>query len=150
MMPRAWKSIEEVPYCFSRSNIKLQGHVALKIVDFDPNWAFSDCNCSLGSPMATKWCIKLKVAFKRCPIVFQGHPSNFKVTQLYKSSNLTQIWPFWTVTPVWIHWWLWNIAQSLKQQRKDAPLFSKVIHQIASSHGTKHQRLWPKLDVSGL
>ena len=30
---------------------------------------------------------------------------------------LTQIWHFWTVTPVWIHWWLWNDAQSLKQHR---------------------------------
>ena len=150
MMHRAWSSIEEVPYCFSRSYVKLQGHTALKIVDFDPNWAFPDCNSSLESPMATKWCIKLKVALKRCPIIFQGHPSNFKVTQLYKSSNLTQIWPFWTVTPVWIHRWLWNLAQSLKQQRRDTPLFSKIIHQISRSHGTKHHRFWPTLDVSGL
>ena len=46
--------IEEVPYCFSRSYIKLQGHMALKIVDFDPNWAFPDCISSLKSLMATK------------------------------------------------------------------------------------------------
>ena len=78
----AWSSTEEVPYCFSRSYVKLQGHTALKIVDFDPNWAFPDCNSSLESPMATKWCTKLEVALKRCPIVFKGHPSNFKVTQL--------------------------------------------------------------------
>ena len=70
MMHRAWSSIEEVPYCFSRSNVKLQGHTALKIVDFDPNWAFPDCNSSLKSPMATKWGTKLEVALKRCPIVF--------------------------------------------------------------------------------
>ena len=70
MMHKAWSSIEEVPYCFSRSNVKLQGHAALKIVDFDPNWAFPDCNSSLESPMATKWCAKLEVALKRCPIVF--------------------------------------------------------------------------------
>ena len=31
-----------------------------------------------------------------------------------KSSNLTQIGRFWTVTPVWIHQWLRNDAQSLK------------------------------------
>ena len=30
-----------------------------------------------------------------------------------KSPILTRIGHFWTVTPVWIHWWLWNDAQSL-------------------------------------
>ena len=51
MMHKAWSRIEEVPYCFSRSYIKLQGHTALKIVKFDPNWAFPDCNSSLKSAM---------------------------------------------------------------------------------------------------
>ena len=59
MMDKAWSSIEEVPYCFSRSCVKLQGHTAKKIFDFDPNWAFPDCNSSLNSPMVTKWCIEL-------------------------------------------------------------------------------------------
>ena len=48
----------------------------------DPDWAFPDCNSSLNSPMAKKWCTKLEVALKRCPIVFQGHTSNCKVTGL--------------------------------------------------------------------
>ena len=150
MMHKAWSSIEEVPYCFSRSSIKFQGHIALQIVEFDSNWAFPDCNSSLNSTMAMKCCTKLETAKKRCPIVFQGHPLNFKVTWLYKLSNLTQIGRFRTVTPVWIQRWLWNVAQSLKQQRRDALLFSKVIHQISRSHGTKHHRFWPKLGVSGL
>ena len=47
---------------FSRSYIKLQGHTALKIIDFDPNWPFPDCISSLISPMVTKWCTKLEVA----------------------------------------------------------------------------------------
>ena len=149
-MHKAWSSIEEMPYCFSRSYVKFQGHTALKIVEFDPDWSFPDCNSILNSPMAPKWCTKLEVALKRCPIVFHGHPSNFKVTRLSKSSNLTQIGRFRTVTPVWIHRWLWNVAQSLKQQRRDTLLFSKVIHQISRSHGTKHHRFWPKLGVSGL
>ena len=76
--------IVEVSYCFTRSYVKFQGHKALKIVEFDPNWAFPDCSSSLNSPMAMKF------------------------------------------------------AQSVKQQRKDALLFSKVIHQISRSHGTKH------------
>ena len=51
---------------------------------------------------------------KRCPIVCQGHPSNFKVTRDKKSPILTRIACFRTVTPIWIRWWLWNDAQSLK------------------------------------
>ena len=66
----------------SRSYVKLQGYTAKKIVDCDPNWAFPDCNSSLNSQMATKWCTKLEVALKRCPIVFQCHLSNFQVTRL--------------------------------------------------------------------
>ena len=77
-----FNSTEEVSHCFSKSYVELQGHTAKKIIDFDPNWAFPDCNSSLNSPMATKWCTKLEVALKRCPVVFQGHTSNCKVTRL--------------------------------------------------------------------
>ena len=94
MMHRAWSGIEEVPYCFSRSYVKLQGHTALKVVDFDPNWAFPDCNSSLESPMATKWCTKLEVALKRCPIVFQGHPSNFQGHIALKIIEFDWNWAF--------------------------------------------------------
>ena len=97
MMHRAWSSIVEVPYCFSRSSVKFQGHTALKIVEFDPNWAIPDSNSSLNSPMAMKCCTKLETAKERCPIVFQGHPSNFKVTRDKTSPILTQIGPFRTI-----------------------------------------------------
>ena len=97
MMHKAWSSIEEVPYCFSRSSIKFQGHIALKIVEFDSNWAFPDCNSSWNSPMAMKCCTKLETAKKRCPIVFQGHPSNFKVIRDKTSPILTQIGRFRTI-----------------------------------------------------
>ena len=150
MIHIAWCCLGEVPYCFSRSSMKFQGHTALKIVKFDPDWPFPDCNYSLNSPMAMKCCTKLEVAKKRCPIVFEGHPSSFKVTRLYKSSNLTQIGCFWTVTPGWIHQWVRNAAQSLKYHRRDALLFVKVIHLISRSHGSKNRRIWPKLGVSGL
>ena len=96
-MPKAWSSIEEVPYCFSRSSVKFQGHRALKIVEFDPNWAFPDCNSSLNSLMAMKCCTKLETAKKRCPIVFQGHLSNFKVTRDKTSRILTEIGRFRTI-----------------------------------------------------
>ena len=121
MMDIAWCCLVEVPYCFSRSFIKYQGQRALKIIEFDPNWLFPDCNSNLNTPMATKWCTKLEVAQKRCPIVFQGHTSNYKVTQCKKSSILTQI-----------------------------SIIFKVICQIARSHGSKNRWLWPKLGISGL
>ena len=97
MMHRAWSSIVEVPYSFSRSYVKFQGHTALKIVEFDPNWAFPDSNSSLNSPMAMKCCRKLETAKERCPIFFQGHPSNFKVTLDKTSPILTQIGRFRTI-----------------------------------------------------
>ena len=129
-MHKAWSSIEEVPYCFSRSSVKFQGHTALKSVEFDPDWAFPDCNSSLNSPIAKKWCIKLEVALKRCPVVFQGHSSNFKVTWLVKSSNLTQIGCFRTLSQVWIHQWLRNDAQSLKLHWRGALLFLAATKQL--------------------
>ena len=97
MMHKAWSSIEEVPYCFSRSSVKFQGHRALKIVEFYSNWAFPDCNSSLNSPMALECCTKLETAKKRCPIVFQGHSSNVKVTRYKTSPILTQIGRFRTI-----------------------------------------------------
>ena len=39
----------------------LRSHGA-KIAEFDPDWAFPDCNSSLNSPMAMKCCTKLEVA----------------------------------------------------------------------------------------
>ena len=150
MIHKAWSSIEEVPYWFWRSFVKFQGHMALKIVEFDPDWAFPDSSSSLNTPMATKWCTKIEVALKRCPFVFQGHPSNFKVARLKKLSNLTQIGRFRTVTPFRVHIWWWNDAYSLMMVRRGALLFLKVIRQISRSHGSKNRRIWPRLGVSGL
>ena len=62
MIHIAWCCLGEVPYCFSRSSVKFQGHTALKNVEFDPDWAFPDSNSSLNSPMGTKCCTKLEVA----------------------------------------------------------------------------------------
>ena len=117
MMHKAWSSTEKVPYCFSSSSVKFQGHTGQKIV-----WLFPDCKSSIGE----------------VPYFFQGHPSNFKVTRDKKSTILTRIERFRTVTLVWIHWWLWNDARSLKQHRRGALLFFKVIRQISRSHGTKN------------
>ena len=88
------------PFKRSRSKVKVTEVKG----NFAPIWAFPECNSSLNVQMATKWCTKLEVAKKRCPIVFREHLSNFKVTQDKKLSLLTQIGCFQTVTPVWIGW----------------------------------------------
>ena len=158
MMHRTLSNIEEVAYCFSRSSVKFQGHTGKKIADFDLNWLFPDCISSLNLPMALKCCTKLDIVYKGCPtfnfnfrnlfdnkswynthgyirdinypIVFQGRLSNFKVTQDKKTLILTKIGRFRTVTPVWIHWWLWNDSQSLKRYRKGALSFLAATKQL--------------------
>ena len=94
MLHKAWSYIEEVPYCFWRSSVTFLGHGS-KNRRIWPRLGVSGLSFSnLNSPMGTKWCTKLEEAYKRCPIVFQGHPSNFKVARLLKSLNLTQIGRF--------------------------------------------------------
>ena len=66
--------------------------------------------------------------FSRSSAKFQGHTAK-------KLSILTQIGRFRTLTSVWIHWWLWNDAHSLKQHR--CFMFFKVIRKISRSHRTK-------------
>ena len=60
----------------------------------------------------------------------QGQRSKVKVTEVN-----TQLSRFRTVTPVWIHIWWWNDAQSLMLLRRGGLLFFKVICQISRSHG---------------
>ena len=69
--------------------------------------------------------------------------SKVKVTEVN-----TQLSRFRTVTPVWIHIWWWNGAQSLMLLRRGIvfqchPSNFKVIR-------LKNRRFWPKLGVSGL
>ena len=85
-----------------------------------------------------RWHTKLGVAWKRHPIVFQGHLSNFKVTSSQKKSTiLTQIERFRTVTPVSNNRRPGIDAQTLKWHIRDALLFLEVILQISRPHGTK-------------
>ena len=114
MIHKTWGNIEKVPYCLPRSSVKFQDHTGQKIANLDPHWAFPECNSILNSQMSMKWCTKLEIAQKRCPVVFEGHLSNFKVTRDKQSPMLTQIWCFRTVTSFWFHICLWNDTQSLK------------------------------------
>ena len=69
----------------------------------------------------------------------QGQRSKVKVTEV-----TTQLYRFWTLTPVWIHIWWWNDACSLIMLKRGALLFFKVICQISRSHGSKNRRIWPR------
>ena len=77
----------------------------------------------------------------------QGQRSKVKVTEVNP-----QLSRFQTVTPVWIHIWWWNDAQSLMllRIRRGVLLFFKVIRQISRSHGSKNRWIWPNMAVSGL
>ena len=149
MVHRAWYCLEEVSYCFFKVIRQFQGHTAIKFFDFEPNWAFPDCNYSLNWPIGYEMMQKAWSSIEEVPYFFQGHPSKFKVTRLKKSSLLTQIGRFGTVTQAWIHRWIWNDAQSLKQHRIGALLFFNVIRQISRTHGTYNCRFWPELSVFG-
>ena len=59
-----------------------------------------------------------------------GQKSKVKVTGVK-----TQLSRFRTATPVGIHIWWWNDAQSLMLLRRDALLFFKVICETSRSHG---------------
>ena len=90
--------------------------------------------------MHKAWCCLEEVPYCSSRSFDQGHPSNFKVTRLKNH----WFWPKLgvsrqnrTVTPVWIHHWLWNDAQSLKQHRRGALLFFKVMRQFSRSRRTK-------------
>ena len=47
MMHKAWSDIEEVPYYFSMSSVKFQGHGGRKIHDLAPILVFMDENFNL-------------------------------------------------------------------------------------------------------
>ena len=84
-------------------------------------------------------------------LLFSRSSVKFKVYTAHPNSLiLTQNWCFWTVNPVWIHQWLQNDTQSLKQHRRGALLFFKAIRLISRSHRTKNLRSSPELTVSGL
>ena len=83
-MHKPWSSMEDVPYCFSRSSVKFQDHAGPKMPHFDPKWAFPDCNSSLNSPMALKRCSKLYFLL-RSSIKFEGHTG-------WENDDLNPIW----------------------------------------------------------
>ena len=109
MMHEAWSSIENVPCCFSKSSVKFQGHTGQKITIFDPNLEFPDCNSSLNSPMALKWCTKLNIVYKRCPIIYKGDP---RISRSHGTKKIGNFHPNWALpdcnsslnSPMYLKW----------------------------------------------
>ena len=138
-----WSSVEEVLYCFSRSSIKF-GHTGQKIADFDPNWVFLDQLqfefIDGFEMMHTAWCIieEVPYCFSRSSVIFQGHAGQ-KIADF--DPNLV----FRTVAPVWIHWWLWNDAQSLTYIQQVPYCFSRSSIKFQGYRGQKIYDLNPIL-----
>ena len=214
MMHKAWRRVEEVPYCFLRSSIKFEDHTGQKIDDLNPTWVILLGRSQLSNPSnwpcfwpVTKqlyeWfcpsvhpsvclsqlfrCLCHRIIMKFSEVIIidksdvhaksQGQRSKGKGQRAQKkfypnlgffgpklqfwilrwqwnyaqslkwhrrhalfkvileiprshrtktSSIFTRIERFWTVTPVWIHQWFWNDAQSLKYHRWGALLFFRV------------------------
>ena len=63
MMHKAWHSIEEVLYCFSRSSIKLQGHKGWKIDYLNPIWVILLGRSQLWNPSDLPCFIKISQKF---------------------------------------------------------------------------------------
>ena len=78
---------------FSNGIHQISRSYRIKYRQLRPELSVSRLQLSLNSPMDLKWCTKLDVV-QKCPIVFQGHPSNFTVIQdktwAEKSSNWIQ------------------------------------------------------------
>ena len=92
MMHKAWCCLGEVPYCFSRSSFKLQGHTAKKIVEFDPDWAFPDCNSSLNSPNGCEIMHNAESSIEEVPYCFSGSSIKFQGHTGWKIYDLNPIW----------------------------------------------------------
>ena len=57
----SWKQHRRGALLFFKVIRQISRSHGSKIVEFDPDWAFPDCNSSLNTQMATKWCTKLEV-----------------------------------------------------------------------------------------
>ena len=132
-----WCCLEEVPYCFSWSSVKFQGHTAKK------SWILTRIGRfrSVTPIWIQQWLWNVAQSLKRYRrgtlLFFKVICQIFRLHGTKKSPILTRIECFRTVTPVWIHRWLWNDIQSLMWYRRGVVLFFEVTHQISRSCGTK-------------
>ena len=92
MMHKAWRNMEEVPYCFSRSSIKFQGHTGQKNPRFPPELSVSALQLQFefteGFEMMHKtWCNVEEV-----PYDFSSSSMKFQGSIGWKIEDLNPIW----------------------------------------------------------
>ena len=100
-MHKAWYRIEEVPYYFSRSSIKFQGHMGWKIYDLNPFWVRllsrsqlsnpSDLPCYLCVANQCIWPFSCASVKKLCYQWFRNGPSHINQMILYFQDGSYQI-----------------------------------------------------------
>ena len=89
--------------------------------------------------MHKAWCSieEVPCCFPKSSIKFQGYMEQKKIT------NLTWIGRFWTVTPIWIHRWIWHDVQSLMYHKRGALFFSRSSLKFQGHMGLKINDLNP-------
>ena len=161
---QAWSIIREVLYVFKGHLSSFKVTQAEKFDDIDSNhddiikwkhfpryWPFvwRIHRSAVYSPYKGQWCVALIFSLIYAWIL--GWVNNHEASDLRchcaHYDIIVIIIPFWTVTPVLIHRWLWNNAQILKWHKRHGVLFIKVIHQISRSHGLRNWWFWPKLNI---
>ena len=81
-------------YRFSSSTLKFQGHTAQRSSTLTQIGRFRTVTPVLIQQWLRNDTKRREVANKKCPIVFQDHPSNFKVTRLKKIIDFDPNWDF--------------------------------------------------------
>ena len=96
MMHKAWNSIWEVPYRFSRSSVTFRGHKGQKMAYFDPNlaidrWLYKMMHKAWSSMEEGPYC------FSRSSVEFQGHTgqkmADFDPNLALPDCNYSLNWP---------------------------------------------------------
>ena len=109
-----------MPYCFSRSFIKFQGHTGQKVTDFDLNWAFPDCNPR--TPVwIQRWIWNEEVPYysSRSSIKFQGYTG----------------WKMYDLNPIWVR----LLSRSQLSNPSDLPW---VLPWLVTEHDSHHLNQW--------
>ena len=148
MMLKAWCCLADMSYCFSRTSVTFQGHMANKspiltqigrFRTVTPVWIYqSIMNNAQSLKQHRKGAL---FVFKVICQISGSHGTNI----VDFNPNLAFPDCYSSFTP-----WFWNDAQGLMLYRRCALLFFKVMHQLSRSRGTKKHQIWPELSVFGI
>ena len=104
MMHKAWCNLEEVPYNFSRSSIKFQGHTGWKIDDLNQIWVRLQGRSQLSNPSDLPCLVSCRNLIwmggwcATCDLLFA-----FPITIKYKTSQRNDIFNIYIGSFSWDH-----------------------------------------------